>query len=175
MSSILSQISDARVQIRPFTQDDVLAHVAGDDPEQIKWLSGGPSTVEGTSAWIARNQEYWQKGGPVFNFAVVDLTSGRLAGMVEANIDWQRLDGLEDGDANISYGLYPAFRGQGIISHAIRLLESFLKQQGVKRTVIRVEPDNEASLTVPLKHGYIESDPITTSDDTRMRLFRKEL
>lgn len=171
----MSSISDARVQIRRFTHDDVAAHVAGDDPEQIKWLSGGPSTIAGTTAWIDRNLESWENGGPVFNFAVIDLSSGQLAGMVEANVDWQRLDGLEEGDANVSYALYPQFRGQGLMAHAITLLEGFLRERGVKRSVIRVEPDNAASLAVPLKSGYVEYDPITTHDGTHMRLFRKEL
>lgn len=175
MSSILPNISDDHVQIRPFTHNDVAAHVAGDDLEQIKWLSGGPSTIAGTTSWIDRNLESWENGGPVFNFAVIDMSSGQLAGMVEANLDWQRLDGLEEGDANVSYALYPQFRGQGLMAHAFTLLEGFLRERGVKRSAIRVEPDNVASLAVPLKRGYVEGDAITNHDGTHMRLFRKEL
>ncbi len=171
----LPNISDDRVQIRPFTRDDITAHVAGDDPEQVKWLSGGPSTIAGTTAWVDRNHESWQNGGPVFNFAVVDLSSGLLTGMVEANVDWRRLDGLHEGDANISYALYPGFRGRGLMAHAITLLEGFLRERGIKHAVIRIEPENTASLAVPIKHGYVEGDPITIQDGTHMRLFRKEL
>lgn len=168
-------LSDGRVQLRPFQLEDVAAHVAGDDPEQAKWLSGGPSTIEGTSAWVDKNLKHWENGGPVFNFAVVDLATGQLAGMVEANTDWQRLDGLHEGDANISYALYPKFRGQGLISRAVALLEDFLRQKGVKRAVIRVEPENAASIAIPVRLRYTEGESITTQDGTRMRVFRKEL
>ncbi|QQR51910.1 GNAT family N-acetyltransferase [bacterium] len=126
----MSSISDARVQIRRFTHDDVAAHVAGDDPEQTKWLSGGPSTIAGTTAWIDRNLESWENGGPVFNFAVIDLSSGQLAGMVEANVDWQRLDGLFwKATPTSPMHSTPQFRGQGLMAHAITLLEGFLRER----------------------------------------------
>src|SRR5690242_761282 len=101
------RLSDDVIALAQFTQDDVEAHVAGDDIEQARWLNGGhPSTTESTRAWIERNAEYWRRGGPVFNFAIRTM-QGDLVGMVEANTDSAEIDGLQAGDANISYALYP--------------------------------------------------------------------
>ena len=57
---------------------------------------------------------------------------------------------------NISYGIYPEARGKGYAVEAVKLLMQFLKKLGHKRTIIRVNPQNVASLSVPRKLGFEE-------------------
>lgn len=92
---------------------DVEEHLAGEDEEQIKWLSGGKSTRETIRNWIQRNQEYWEKDGPIFPFAIVEEKTQTVIGMVEANTDDERVEGIQKGEATISYGLYPFARRKG--------------------------------------------------------------
>jgi RimJ/RimL family protein N-acetyltransferase len=165
------ELKDDVLSLSPFTLDDVDAHVAGDDDEQARWLNQGqPSTVDSTRQWMLRNQESWRRGGPIYNFAI-RTTEGQFVGMVEANTDHAAVDALEPGDANISYALYPDARGKGYATHAIRLLEGFLQQRGVARGVIRVDPENQASLSLPARLGYKDDGEITTRDGDRLRVF----
>jgi RimJ/RimL family protein N-acetyltransferase len=130
-------LSDYTITIRPFELSDAEKHLAGEDDDQIKWLSGGKSTLEGVRNWISKNQKYWEIDGSIFNFAIV--VEDKLVGMVEANTDSESLEGVDDGDANISYGLYPSARGKGYTTKAINLLIGFLKDRDIKRAVIRVD------------------------------------
>lgn len=168
-------IADNVIILRPFKEEDAEEHLKGEDKDQIKWLSGGKSSLESVKNWIKKNQDYWQKGGPVFNFAIVDKISNKLVGMVEANNDYEKIEGLENGDANISYGIYPQFRGKGYAQKAINLLMDFLKNRQVNRAVIRINPQNLDSLKVAQRLGFEEKDWITTKDKERLNIFVKIL
>jgi hypothetical protein len=115
----LLELTDGKILLRHFRLVDAESHLAGEDAEQVRWLSGGRGTLPGVLAWIEGNQRHWQVAGPVFNFAIVHAHTGTLLGMVEANTDYLRIAGLHEGDANISYGLYPCARGHGYASRAV--------------------------------------------------------
>lgn len=167
------ELSDGVVRLRKFTLADVDEHVAGDDEEQARWLSGGHrSTPESVTAWIERNEQYWRAGGPVYNFAVVD-EEDKLVGMVEANTG--ELEGLASGDANISYAIYPAYRGHGYVTRAVSVLEDFLRAKKIRRAVIRVDAKNKASLSVPLRLNYSPGGEVTTSSGDQLQVFTKRL
>lgn len=166
-------LMDGIITLRPFVLADAKAHLAGEDSEQIKWLSGGKSTLEDVKNWITKNQNYWENDGPIFNFAVV--AEDKLVGMIEANTDYESLEGVEVGDANISYGLYPPSRGKGYTTKAMNLLVGFLKDKGVKRAVIRVDPGNIDSLKVPERLGFNKTEIITTKDGETLQIFVKNL
>ena len=169
------KLTDGVVLLTAFTLDDVETHLEGEDAEQVKWLSGGKSTRESVENWIRRNQQWWDEDGPVYNFAVREAQSNELVGMVEANRDLQQIDGLKAGDANISYGLYPQHRGKGYVTKALVLLEQFLAHRGVQRGVIRVEPENAASIAVPQRLGYEAKGSIIARDGTELLMFAKKL
>lgn len=147
-----TELTDQELTLRPYTLADAEYHLTHEDEEIEKWLSGGKSTKESVEKWILRNADHWKNGGPIFNFAVVD--NGVLVGMVEANSDREAIRELEEGDVNISYAIFPEARGHGYASRAVTLLMKFLKHKGFKRAIIRVEPENTASMGVPLKLGF---------------------
>ncbi len=160
------------IEIKPFQLEDAETHLANEDAEQQRWISGGQSTLESVQNWIKKNQESWNNGGPVFNFAL--RINGELVGMVEANVDRNQVEGLEEGDANISYALYPKARGKGYATKAVNFLVDYLKNKGIKRAVLRIDKDNAPSLKIPLACGFQEAGEIDTSEG-RMLIFRKEL
>lgn len=168
------ELTDGVIKLRPFRFEDAEAHLAGEDEEQVKWVSGGKSTLETVQKWIKENQEYWQASGTKFNFAIESNEENKLVGMVEANTDSSSIEGLQDGDANISYSLYPEARGKGYVTHAVALVADFLKEKGLKRAVIRVNPQNEASFNVPKRSGFQEIGAINTKEG-KLTIFIKEL
>ena len=169
------ELSDSVVTIKPFDLSYAEEHLRGEDEEQVKWLSGGKGTLEGVRNWILKNQKYWQEDGPVFNFAIFARDNNQLVGMVEANTDYHTLKGIEPGDANVSYGIYPFARGKGYVISAVNLITNFLKTKGIKRAIIRVNPNNETSLKVPLRCGFQGSGTITLKNDEALAYFTKEL
>jgi RimJ/RimL family protein N-acetyltransferase len=168
-------LSDNVIRLRPFALDDAEAHLAGEDDAQVRWLSGGKSTLDGVQRWITRNLQHWANGGPVFSFAIVPAGSPSPVGMIEANLSYADIDGLEAGDANLAYGLYPAARGKGLATRAVALILPFLRAQGVSRAVIRVAPDNAPSLKVPIRVGFEARASIITHDEQTLVVFTKML
>lgn len=170
----INVLTDGIITLRPFTLEDAEEHLLGEDTEQIKWLSGGKGSLEGVKNWITKNLQYWGKNGPIFNFAITN-TNDQLIGMVEANSDYENIEGIEQGDANISYGLYPQFRGQGNASRAVDLITNFLKTKGFKRGVIRTNRENEPSIKVAIACDFEKENNITLNDGEELIVFVKKI
>jgi len=171
-----TRLTDGVITLRPFRFEDIEAHVAGDDEASTRWLNEGhPSTLESTRAWIEKNQASWENGGPVFNFAIEGVTDKKLVGMIEANTDYQSIEGCQAGDANLSYSLYPSARGKGFVTRALNLVLKFLKQKGIKKVVIQVHPDNIASMRVPTRNGFLENGTVITKSGEERKIFYKGL
>lgn len=108
----------------PLGQGDAAAHLAGEDEELVRWLSGGPGSQETVRVYLRRCVEQWTTGGPVHAFGIrvrADHTPQAphvLAGTVEVQFDRPYLG---PGQVNISYGLYPTWRGRGLATRAVAL------------------------------------------------------
>lgn len=145
-------LTDGVILLRPFQPHDAKAHLAGEDDEQVKWLSGGVSTRDSVLAWIERNRLSWQNDGPTYNFAICPAADRRCVGMIEANT---RVPGLRAGVANLSYGLYAHARGRGWATRAVMLVLEYMRVRGdVSIAVIQVHPENERSLRLPRRCGF---------------------
>ena len=168
------ELTDGFITLRPFVLENAIEHLTNEDEAQIKWLSGEKGTLEGVQNWIKRNQQYWDNDGPVFNFAIFDQKNN-LIGLIEANTDYRNLDGVEEGDANISYGLYPFARRKGYMVRAISLMNDFLKNKKVKRSIIRIDPKNVDSLKVPQRSGFAENGIISINKNKKLAIFIKNL
>jgi RimJ/RimL family protein N-acetyltransferase len=170
--------TDGVITLRPMTPDDADAHAAGDDAEQVRWLSGKPSTRETALAWILRNMESWAAGGPVFNFGIEEVATGRLMGMVEANADFAKMDGVEEREVNISYALYPNARGRGYATRAVKLILSFVAEGPYVAAVIRADVNNRPSLSVAERCGFQPAGHVISHEVTgihRMSVFHHSL
>ena len=144
-------LTDGVIFLRPHTPEDAADHLAGEDDDMAKWLSGGRSTPAGVKAFIRNAQESWRTGGPRRPFGVFDCASRRLIGFVEVNL--ARLAG--PGQVNVSYGVFQNWRGQGIALRAINLMEQYLQSATeAKQMVLRIMPENAASIRVAEKSGF---------------------
>lgn len=137
--------------LRPLTVADAPAHKAGEDPEQTRWFEfPGPAPMENVVGAIEAWQDSWAHGGPVRNFGVWDEASGALIGNVEVR-------DLGDSRANLSYIVFPQWRGGGIATRAARLVLQYAHDElGARTAVIKALPGNAASLGVARALGATE-------------------
>ena len=145
------KLTDGVIFIRPLDEEDAAEHLAGEDEEMAKWVSGGRSTRATVEAFIRNNQESWRSGGARRAFGVFDCASNRLAGFIEVNL--ARL--VEPGQVNVSYGVFRQWRRQGVALRAINLMDEYLRTATeARRMVLRIVPANTASLKLAEKAGF---------------------
>jgi RimJ/RimL family protein N-acetyltransferase len=146
------RLSDGVVTLSPLVLDDVAAHLAGEDDELERWLSGGSSTRDGVEDYVRECQRRWASGGwPMYNFGVRYGADEVLVGTIDVQFE---LAFLEVGQANLAYGIYPAWRRRGIATRAVRLACEHALSVGASEVVIRVDPDNPASAAVARRAGF---------------------
>jgi RimJ/RimL family protein N-acetyltransferase len=147
----LPKLTDGVIFLRPLGAEDAAAHLAGEDEEMAKWVSGGRSTPASVEAFIRNNQESWRNGGPRRAFGVFDCASNRLAGFIEVNL--ARL--AEPNQGNVSYGVFRQWRRQGVALRAINLMGEYLRTETeARQMVLRIVPENTASLRLAEKAGF---------------------
>lgn len=148
----LTRLTDGVVVLRPLDLEDVAEHLVGEDEELVRWLNGGPGTRETVKAHVRACMAAWEAGGPTITFGICAELPERLMGTVDAHLE---LPGLEPGQANIAYGLYPRARGRGLALRAVTLICAYLAaRHGVREAIIRTEPTNAASVAVALRAGF---------------------
>jgi len=144
-------LTDGVILLRPLTTEDAVDHLAGEDEEMAKWLSGGRSTLANVEKAILNWQHNWQTDGPRRAFGVFDCATDRLVGFVEANLS--RI--VEAGQVNVSYGVFRQWRRQGLAVRAINLMDQYLRTtKEASQIVLRIAPANVASLKFAEKAGF---------------------
>ena len=104
MQDVLTpMLSDEVILLRPLSRSDAHDHLAGEDEELVRWLNGGPGTVDTVARHIAAAQEMWMAGGPTFSFAIRSALDDRMAGTIDVQL---QPDHAPRGFANLAYGLY---------------------------------------------------------------------
>jgi RimJ/RimL family protein N-acetyltransferase len=145
------RLTDGVIFLRPLTAEDAADHLAGEDEEMARWVSGGRSTPATVEAFLRNNEENWRVGGPRRAFGVFDCVTNRLIGFIEVNL--ARL--VEPGQVNVSYGVFPQWRRQGLALRAIDLMDQYLRTATeALQIVLRIAPENHASLKLAEKAGF---------------------
>jgi hypothetical protein len=91
-------LTDGVIVLQCLDEDDAEAHLAGEDGDQIRWLAGGPASMERLLPWIRESREQWKSGGPRRHFGIRDVGTHQLIGNAEANL---QLKGSTAGEVNI--------------------------------------------------------------------------
>jgi RimJ/RimL family protein N-acetyltransferase len=137
------RLADGDVVLRPFVDADVPAIVAAcQDPEIPRWTSvPSPYTEEDARSFLA--------GAPnVHSYAVVDAADDRLLGCAGYQL-------LNHSRATFGYWVAREARGRGVASRALRLLSRWaLREHGLARVQLIVEPENVASIRVAENAGF---------------------
>ncbi|MFF2952861.1 GNAT family N-acetyltransferase [Kitasatospora sp. NPDC057965] len=145
------RLSDGVVTLTPFGPADIDAHLAGEDALLVRWLNGGPSTRAGVEEYVRRCTAQWVYRGPARVFGIRTGPEPVLAGTIDLRF---AMPCLGPGQVNIAYGLYPAWRGRGLVTRAVHLVSGYAAQEGAREGVIRVDPENLASAAVARRAGF---------------------
>ena len=142
-------LADGVVVLSPLGWDDVEPHLAGEDAELVRWLSGGPGTRATVRAHVRRAIERWADDGPKLSFGIRVAGGTVLAGTIDADLD------PAGRRAGLAYGIYPAHRRRGLATRAVRLAARYLGERGdVDRISIDVDPKNGPSIGVARRAGF---------------------
>jgi RimJ/RimL family protein N-acetyltransferase len=155
-------IADEVIQLRPLSPEDAETHLLGCDSAVIDSLGGGqPPSREQVLLWLTQNAAGWANDMPVVDLGIEDRATGALCGTVGIQ---RGLDYLEQGQVNLTYALYPNWRGHGYATRAVRLaMEVARRGAPVREFVIRAAAWNEASIRVAQRLGFRLSQ--TTDDE----------
>jgi RimJ/RimL family protein N-acetyltransferase len=169
----LMTYTDGTVTIRPWRLEDVEAHVAGTDDEQIRWL-----WPEHRASWEAmstaqrithvhgvfENAIAVNETGPKWSFGV--HVGDALVGHVDCDLANEH---VPHGEANISYTIWPDHRGRGYAAAAARLVTRFVSEHtGAREVHVVVDPANEPSLRVARALGAVTVSTYTDGAGTTM-------
>ena len=163
-------MTDGIVRLRRVRASDVDAWLAGEDAEQIRWFEfPGPAPRSNVERAVREWVDSWENEGPVRHWAITDAGSGELAGGVELRCD-------EGTEVNLSYVVFPAFRGRGFARCAAMLTLGWAANVSwAGWVVLRVLEGNEASSAVARSLGasFVGTEP-SGSGGTFM-VFRRQI
>lgn len=144
--------ADGVVTLTGYGEDDVAAHLAGEDEETARRFGWWPkrSTPEGVIAAFHSWAEDWVAYGSSRTFAARDGTGALLGGC--------QLQRQEDRPWTVSYWTGAAHRGQGVATRALKLLLSHADREGITDLECHVAEDNAASRRVAEAAGF--TDPV---------------
>ncbi|WP_309234971.1 GNAT family N-acetyltransferase [Streptomyces lunaelactis] len=114
----------------------------------------------------------WEADGPVHAFGIRVGAPAELTGTVEVQFDQPY---LTPGQVNISYGLYPAWRGRGLATRAVELACQHAAAYGAVGAVIKADPGNPASAAVARRVGFVPVRRGADEDGSVMNWFGREL
>jgi Acetyltransferases, including N-acetylases of ribosomal proteins len=141
-------MTDGLVVLDAHRIDDAEAHHLGEDEEMRRRFDAErPATLDETREAIERWIAGRAAGAPMFAYALRN-PSGRLIGGCEL-----RMRSMDS--ANVSYWLFPSFRGHGYAVRALSLLSDAANRvAGLNRLELRVSPENHASRRVAEKAAF---------------------
>ncbi|MGV9614011.1 GNAT family N-acetyltransferase [Nocardia xishanensis] len=140
------QLSDGVISLRPIETSDAEAHLAGADAELMRRLGGGRGSLDGVIAYFEDCVASWAAQGPLRTFAITACGDATLVGTLDIRIGRSY---LAAGQADLTYGIYPAWRGHGYATKAVILGCRYLARTGLaEEVVLRIDPANAASVGV---------------------------
>lgn len=165
------RLADGEIVLDSYQEGDAEAHLAGEDEEmRRRFEATGSSSLEQTRSvilrWAARSEP------SNVNYALRDRT-GRLLGGCEARR-------TSDAAVEVSYWVFPDYRGHGLATRALDLLADALRTlDGVERIEAHVDPDNQASQKTAERSGFVcggdVDDRTPAGDVVRRRLYIRDL
>ena len=139
-------LTDGTIVLRLRRAEDVpLISAASRDPETLRRMDDEPMTPEREAGSVARTEEQWRTGTAA-PFVIADADDDRALGLVNLQLG---------DDATLAVSVFPAERGRGIASRALRLAAAWgLRELGLRRVVAEAAADNAASIRAIEKAGF---------------------
>jgi RimJ/RimL family protein N-acetyltransferase len=161
--TVIPDLHDDVVILNHYADEDLPAHLAGEDEETARRFGWWPKTS--TPATVrdafARWAHDWETGGPVRAFATREQATGRLVGGCELHIK-------PGGPANVSYWTSATDRGRGHATRSLALLLDYARSIGIGDAEAHIAADNRPSRRVAEKAGFLPASTYTAEDGTGM-------
>ena len=139
------------MNLRALRLSDAPAWLAGEDAEQLRWFQMPAASLADVERAIERWNAGWRVDGPVRQWGI--WVDDALAGGVELRV-------REDGRANVSYVVFPAFRRCGYATAAVQLAVAWgVTHLSVDGFVAIVDERNVASRRVAESAGFALDGP----------------
>jgi RimJ/RimL family protein N-acetyltransferase len=147
-------LTDGVILLDSHRLEDAEAHLAGEDEEMMRRFdSAQKATLKQTRAVMARWIAARAAGGPEIAYAL-RRPSGVLTGGCATYL-------ISPDRANVSYWIFPRFRGLGYATRAMALLcEAVARIAGLSQIEAHVDADNLASRRVAEKAGFVEAGTV---------------
>jgi RimJ/RimL family protein N-acetyltransferase len=165
-------LTDGVVRLDGHTLADAEAHWAGEDEEMMRRFdSPRKATLEETRAVMERWSAARLAGAPEFTYALRDASGSLVGGCASYR--------LTEDSANVSYWIFPAFRGRGYAARALTLLcNTVALVPGVVQIEAHVDEDNIASRRVAERSGFIKEGTVVDESwsgelSTRLRYLKR--
>jgi len=165
------RLTDGDIVLDGHAPPDAEAHHAGEDTEmRRRFHAPRVATLDEIRAAVQRWVDALTEPASTRVYALRDA-GGVLMGGVEA-----RRTG--DDSADVSYWVYPAFRGRGLTVRALALLIEALAAAGIATVEAHIDPDNLASRRSAERAGFTEQGLVTETEwtgetVTRVRYVRR--
>lgn len=147
---------DGVVALSPYRAEDAVVMTSADADAEHRRRFEFPAEFVPSVGHSQQVIEQWERDraeGKRFVFAVRDAHSGELLGGCE-------LLPIDSGRANVSYWTYPAHRGSGVASRAVKLICDLAREElELGELEILIDPDHAASRKVALLAGFREVGP----------------
>jgi RimJ/RimL family protein N-acetyltransferase len=144
-------LEDAVVRLRPWRESDVQSQLeAFSDPWFQRFSDWAPATAIEARRHQLEDEQARQRGERV-QFALVEPSEdgGVLGGASLHDVE------LDQGRASVGFWLTADARGQGVATHAVRLIARWaFEDLGLERIVVTCAPDNLASQRVAERCGF---------------------
>jgi RimJ/RimL family protein N-acetyltransferase len=160
------ELTDGVIVLSAMTLDDVGALVAGEDDDIVARLTRAPATPATAEQYIracaADWRDDWYRAGTGLTWGIRDAVTSHLAGTAEVHL---RFSELEVGAANLSYGVFPRWRGRRYGARAVALMCHFLATEtAASLAVLRIDRDNAPSLRVAEQCGFRPSQQLAPAN-----------
>jgi RimJ/RimL family protein N-acetyltransferase len=161
-----------RLRLRPLSVADVEAQLAGQDADIIRWVSGRRNARDEHLAHLADAHAAWHDGAPMFDLGIELPVDETLVGLVGLQTG---MSYLSPGQVNVTYALYPQWRGRGLASEAVEAAGLLAAQIfDVGALVIRTDPENFRSAALAVRLGYC-FDHQTDDDEGLLDWYVKQM
>lgn len=147
-------LSDGVILLDAHQVEDAEAHLEGEDDEmRLRFDAPRKATLDEVRGAMARWIEGRKAGGPMFAYAL-----RRAPGVLMGGCELRMLTAKA---ANVSYWLFPQFRGQGYAARALALLcENAAGIAGLEQVEAHIAPDNLASRRLAERCGFVETGTV---------------
>ncbi|HET7900463.1 MAG TPA: GNAT family N-acetyltransferase [Candidatus Nanopelagicales bacterium] len=163
----MTLLETERLVLRTLTADEAAAIRSGDRTGRA-WADDYPSDGDAVvAAVIGEAGEHYDESAPLGVLQVLRRDTGLAVGGIGF------LHAVEDGEAEVGYGLAESAHGQGYATEALVAVLGLAREHGVERVVALTDLDNLASQRVLQRCRFEPAGSVSSPEGEQLRWLRR--